>query len=113
MPQAVGTSACNYMLSRSLKLLLYGCGVIIFVNTSHINLEVCCWIFGTGLPHSINVVPENEQFIENGGEVCYTVDIVDLAGNPTTAPKLCVTCKVLHSNFYGACLMKYLVLWIH
>jgi len=40
------------------------------------------------------VSPEQDQVIENGSVVVYTVDIMDRSGNPTTETKAAVTCKV-------------------
>jgi len=43
----------------------------------------------------MHVSPEEEQVIENGNVVVYTVEIMDKSGNLTTEPKATVACKVL------------------
>jgi len=48
----------------------------------------------SGGPESMRVSPEDEQIIENGNVVVYTVDIIDKSGNPTTESRASVTCKV-------------------
>ena len=47
-----------------------------------------------GPPVSMHVTPEEDQVIENGNVVVYTVNILDRSGNPTTESKASVTCKV-------------------
>jgi len=42
----------------------------------------------------MRVSPEDQQVIENGNVIVYTVDIMDKSGNPTTEAKASVTCKV-------------------
>jgi len=42
----------------------------------------------------MHVTPEEDQVIENGNVVVYTVNILDRSGNPTTESKASVTCKV-------------------
>jgi len=42
----------------------------------------------------MTVSPEQDQLIENGSVVVYTVDVMDRSGNPTTETKANVICKV-------------------
>jgi len=42
----------------------------------------------------MRVSPEEEQVIENGSVVVFTVDVMDKSGNATTESKATVTCKV-------------------
>ena len=48
----------------------------------------------------MNVSPEEEQVIENGNVVVYTVDMMDKSGNPTTESKASVTCKVQFYSYW-------------
>jgi len=50
-----------------------------------------------GAPVSMKVTPEEDQVIENGGVVVFTVDIMDKSGNPTTESKASVSCTVRYS----------------
>jgi len=45
----------------------------------------------------MRISPADEQAVENGGELNYTIDIVDQAENPTFAPRMSVICKVFWS----------------
>ena len=64
--------------------------------------QLVCLCVVAGLPVSMHVLPEQDQVIENGNVVVYTVDIMDTSGNPTSEPKASVTCKVpIQCLFFG------------
>jgi hypothetical protein len=46
-----------------------------------------------GVPEKMIVTPEEEQVIENGGEVIYNVELVDQSGNQTTGTRTSISCK--------------------
>jgi len=54
------------------------------------SVELCV----AGAPVSMEVSPEEDQVIENGSIVVFTVDLMDKSGNPTTMSKASVTCTV-------------------
>ena len=58
-----------------------------------------------GAPESMHVSPEQNQLIENGSTLVYTVDLVDKSGNPTTESNASVTCNVrycFYRVFHGS-----------
>lgn len=54
----------------------------------------------TGVPSVLVVTPEEEQTIENGDAVQFQVAVEDEAGNPTTAQKMTLVCKVNDGLFF-------------
>ena len=75
-----GKTQLKNCLNRNGGLCMYKCIKYIFAVA--------------GLPFTLHVTPDGLTEIENGQPVRFNVEVRDKADNPTSQPKLNITCKV-------------------